>query len=106
MSRLRIPLVRFGKDDTAIAPWEWVFAPVMLPVLLVVLLVGTALRIPYRWLYPERHMGDSDLGQGTPEVQARVRAFCEYRGGVSLWCRLLEKACLRTFDAGPTGRQF
>src|SRR4051794_21512681 len=42
---MRIPLVRSGRDDTPIAWWEWLFAPVMMPLFIVALLVLAGLSV-------------------------------------------------------------
>jgi hypothetical protein len=42
---MRIPLVRSGGDDTPTAWWEWLFAPVMMPLFLVGLLLLAGLSI-------------------------------------------------------------
>ena len=42
MIRLRIPLIRFGKDDTPTARWEWCFYPIVIPLVFCFMLVGLA----------------------------------------------------------------
>jgi hypothetical protein len=42
---MRFPLVRSGKDDSPIARWEWFFAPVIMPPLLVGLAVLAGLSV-------------------------------------------------------------
>jgi hypothetical protein len=47
---MRFPLVRFGRNDSRIAPWEWFFAPVIMPLVLVgtaVLTGVTLLALPF-----------------------------------------------------------
>jgi hypothetical protein len=48
---MRIPLVRSGGDDTPIAWWEWLFAPVLMPVFFLFLLVAAVVSVPLEFLY-------------------------------------------------------
>jgi hypothetical protein len=55
---MRIPLYRRKGDETPIARWEWLFAPIMLPLFILLLLVGVVIAgvlIPvdfvYRYVY-------------------------------------------------------
>lgn len=69
---MRFPLVRIGGDDSPTAAWEWLFAPIVLPILILPLACLALLSIPYFALYPERHAHVWDF-EGT-ETQRRQLA--------------------------------
>lgn len=48
---MRIPLTRAGGDETPIAWWEWLFAPIMMPLFFVFLLVMAVVSIPVELVY-------------------------------------------------------
>ena len=48
---MRIPLARFGSDETPIAWWEWLFAPIMIPLFFVFLLVAALVSVPLEFVY-------------------------------------------------------
>lgn len=51
---MRIPLVRFGGDESPIARWEWLFAPIMLPLFFIFLLILAIVTIPVEFVYRRR----------------------------------------------------
>jgi hypothetical protein len=99
---MRAPFVRFGTDYSPTAWWEWFFAPIVWPLFIVLLFVAAGLSIPYFWLYPERHAHQFDF-EGSPEEQRQLREYRNHRRRISIWRRLLEKARVVPFDAGPSG---
>jgi hypothetical protein len=87
---MRIPLVGRPGDgrraDDPPAWWEWLFAPVVLPLIFAVGFGLMPVVVAYFALYPERHFCDRDLGRPRDqEVMARYRRFC---ARVSVWRRL------------------
>jgi hypothetical protein len=48
---MRIPLVRSGGDETPIAWWEWLFAPIMMPLFFIFLLVMAIVSVPVEFVY-------------------------------------------------------
>jgi hypothetical protein len=82
---VRIPLIRSGRDNTPIAWWEWLFAPLVWTALLTLLLVLGVPSIPYYTLYPECHAHMLDYGtERQREVMRRYRRFA---ARVSFWRR-------------------
>jgi hypothetical protein len=72
---MRLPLCRFNGDQTPVAWWEWIFAPIVMLFLIPLLLLGAILSIPYYTLYPERHAHEYDLGTGRQrELMRRYRS--------------------------------
>jgi hypothetical protein len=51
---MRMPLVRSGGDETPIAWWEWLFAPLLMPLFFVALLVLAVVSIPVEFVYRVR----------------------------------------------------
>ena len=51
---MRIPLIRSGGDETLIAWWEWLFAPIMMPLFFSILLVMAAASVPVMFVYRRR----------------------------------------------------
>lgn len=82
---MRIPLIRSGRDNTPIAWWEWLFAPLVWTILLTLLFVLAGLSIPYFMLYPERHAHELDFG--TPRQQETMRRYRRFAAQVSFWRR-------------------
>jgi hypothetical protein len=48
---MRIPLFRSGGDETPYAWWEWLFAPIMMPLFFIVLFVLAVASIPVEFVY-------------------------------------------------------
>lgn len=48
---MRVPLIRFGADETPFAWWEWLFVPVMFPLISVVLSTITLASIPITFVF-------------------------------------------------------
>ncbi len=81
---MRIPLVGSGRDDTPPSWWEWLFAPVMMPLFLVGLLVLAGLSVVampflvFAMWRRERQFGRliRDRGRFIPwmELEAHLRA--------------------------------
>jgi hypothetical protein len=51
LSTVRVPLIRFGADETPYAWWEWLFAPVMMPLIFAGLLVMAVVSVPVEFVY-------------------------------------------------------
>lgn len=82
---MRIPIIRFGSDETPIAWWEWLFAPLVYAALLAMALPVAAVSIALAVLYPERHY--NKLDRGTPREQELVRRYRRFASQVSVWRR-------------------
>src|SRR5262245_26460028 len=48
---MRVPLIRYGDDDTPWAWWEWLFVPLMYPLIFVVLLTLSVASVPVAFVY-------------------------------------------------------
>jgi hypothetical protein len=48
---MRIPLVRSGGDEAPITWWEWLFAPIMMPLFFIFLLVMAVVSVPVEFVY-------------------------------------------------------
>ena len=59
---MRLPLVRSGTDGPPIAWWEWLFAPLMMLLTLLLLPFLMCVGVVYFTLYPERHVHVYDVG--------------------------------------------
>ena len=99
---MRFPLARFRGDKRPIADWEWVFAPIAVPLFLLFLLALFLVSTPYWWLYPERHMHLSDAPDAPPEQKRKLTAYREYRRRVGIARRLLERLHIVPFDSPPS----
>ncbi len=62
---MRFPLVRTGSDESPIAWWEWLFAPVILPLFFIFLSVMAVVSVPLEFVYR--------LRQQSEEKQLRLR---------------------------------
>ena len=83
--RLRVPLIRFGGDDSPIAWWEWLFAPLVWVITIPLLFLAGVLSIPYSVVYPDHHAHEYDFG--TERQQAVVRRYRRLTSRVSFWRR-------------------
>jgi hypothetical protein len=85
-----VPLIRFGNDERPLAWWEWLFFPIVLPLVMLLLSIAALLSIPYFALYPDRHATSYDFG--TEEQQEVMRRYRRFTSRVPLWrrcCRVL-----------------
>lgn len=96
---MRIPLVRLKGDQRPIRRWEWLFAPLYYPIILLILIFVI---LPYLWLYPERHAHVIDV-EGTDEEKRKLSAFREHRRRVGIGRRLLERCHIVPFNSPPNG---
>ena len=81
---MRFPLIRAGDDDTPWAWWEWLLAPIIWPVLLILMVVVAAVSIPVEIVYRFRMWRQekkllarlTSVGRSVPwsEIEARFRA--------------------------------
>jgi len=81
---VRVPLIRFGADETPFAWWEWLFAPVMMPLFFAGLLVMAVVSVPVEFVYRLRQQRDEKrlrprlAAAGRfmewPAVEAKLRA--------------------------------
>ena len=97
---MRLPLIRIGKDERPIQPWEWCLSPLVYAIVIPALLVMAVLSIPYFGVYPERHLHELDLG--TEREQELMRRYRQYASRVSFWKRLRTKWKL----SGPRSRKY
>jgi hypothetical protein len=83
-----VPLIRSVGDDTPIAWWEWLFAP-LAPLVWVttipLLFVLAGLSIPYFMVYSDRHVTVYDFG--TERQLEIIRRYRRYTARVSFWRR-------------------
>src|SRR6516165_5651179 len=79
---MRVPLVRFGGDETSIAWWEWLFTPVVVAAILLECLA----MILYLLVYPERQAFDWDAG--TERQREFMSRFRRRAARLSIWKRL------------------
>lgn len=85
-----IPFIRFKDDDSPTAIWEWLFAPIVLPIIFALFVMLAVLSVPYFMLYPERHAHQWDF-DGTDrqrEILAkfrRIRSRCTVTQKILLW---------------------
>jgi hypothetical protein len=82
---VRVPLIRFGQDDSPPAWWEWFFLPVVMPAAFAVLGAAALASIPYFAVYPDRHAHEYDFG--TDRQREVMRRYRRYASRVSLWRR-------------------
>ena len=81
---MRIPLLS-GPADRPVAWWEWLFAPVVYPAVLVAMLVFGVVSVPFVLLYPESRFHLYDMGtERQVELMHRYRRFASR---VPLWRR-------------------
>ncbi len=99
---MRLPLARFRGDKRPIADWEWMFAPIMVPLFLLFLLGLLVVSTPYWWLYPERHMQVADDPDAPPDLKRELAAYREHRRRIRIFRRLLERLHLVPFDHPPS----
>jgi hypothetical protein len=97
---MRIPIVRGCGNDSPIAWWEWLFAPIVYPLFIVWIVLMAIISVPYFWLYPENHMNCIDL-DGTDEEMRQLADYRAYRARIGLLRRLKERLKLVPFDAPP-----
>jgi hypothetical protein len=81
---MRIPLVRSGCDETPFAWWEWLFAPIVMPLFFIFLLVMAVASIPIEFVCrlrqqrEEKQLRTRLTAAGRfvewPEVEAKFRA--------------------------------
>lgn len=72
---MRIPLVRSGSDETPIAWWEWLFAPILMPLFFIFLLVMAIVSVPVEFVYRLRQQHQEK--QLRPRIAA-VGRFMEW----------------------------
>ena len=66
---MRFPIVRFNEDNSEIAWWEWLFAPVVYPILFAFLLIlASPLLISGNWF-----LGATWIGMAVLDVGRRIR---------------------------------
>jgi hypothetical protein len=61
---MRIPLVRLDGDESPISWWEELFAPIMLPLFFIFLLILAIVTIPVEFVYRRRQQRDDTQGEG------------------------------------------
>jgi hypothetical protein len=76
-------LIRFGDDETPIAWWEWLFAPIMMPLIFLFMLVMAVVSVPVEFVYRLRQQREekqlrhrlvaSDRFMEWREVEAKLR---------------------------------
>jgi hypothetical protein len=81
---VRLPLIRFGNDETPIAWWEWLFVPLMVPLFFVGLLCMSVVSVPVELAYRimqwqgEKRLRPRLTGAGRflewPAVEAKLMA--------------------------------
>jgi hypothetical protein len=79
-------LIRSIADESPIAWWEWLFAPLVWAISIPLLFVAAGLSIPYFMVYPDRHAHVYDFGtKRERELMSRYRRFTSR---ISVWRRL------------------
>ncbi|MGL6072993.1 MAG: hypothetical protein ACRC8S_02405 [Fimbriiglobus sp.] len=79
-----MPLVRSGGDESPIAWWEWLFAPIMMPLFIIFLLVMAVVSVPLEFVYRLRQQREEKRLQPRlaaagrfldwPAVEAKLQA--------------------------------
>jgi hypothetical protein len=82
---VRLPLIRFGRDDRPIAWWEWLFLPVLMPTVGALLGIAAVLSVPYFVVYPDHHAHEYDFG--TERQRELMRRYRRFASRVSFWRR-------------------
>jgi hypothetical protein len=96
---VRVPIIRFGADDRPIAWWEWLFAPIVYPIVLLAMLVVGAALIPVFWFYPELSFYEYDAG--TDRQVELMRRYRRLAARVRFWPRV-GRALAVPFRRRPT----
>jgi hypothetical protein len=100
---MRLPLVRSGDDETPIAWWEWLSAPIMMPLFVLVLLIMAVVSIPVEFVIrliqqrKEKHLRQQLAAAGRfiewGDVEAKLKAgegtliveHCSPKGPIREW---------------------
>jgi hypothetical protein len=84
---MRFPLYRSGNDDTPVAWWEILCAPVVVPILLLGFAAIAVLSIPATLLYPERKVIQS-IDEDTAEGRELLAQLNRQESQTPFWRRL------------------
>src|SRR5262245_45539779 len=88
-----------GPADRPIAWWEWLFAPIIYPIVLVAALLYCLVAIPAALLYPDQHFHLEDMG--TERQVQLMRRYRRFTARVTLW-RRIGRALAFPFRRRPT----